>query len=405
MDAARVRPRASLVDDDHRACWPSRRCSSRGPERGRATTRTAGSCGAIRRCMARSTSAAHRPGSRCPICSRCPSRCPATTQLWLWMISATAISLAGAIFAGRIAYRLSTTNRAAYAADRRGADCRGCGARARGLHALHPQRAVRPDDRHLLPGGDRLPPARTPPAGLLARRARRARPPRGVAVSRRSTRSGPGCKRAVDALAAGRRRAVVAFMWFGIPWITNDRPLVSEQLALGSPRELRQNQVTGTFGRFTELEYLAGLAGGAVRGRRRGIRRDRLVLALPPDCVGWVIVEIAFALHGWPALSRYMFEAAGVGAVLAGVAVGWVLAEAPRALARRCRGGLGSLSSRCSPGPRAGRARPAARRAHGPAPRARRGRTRSACSRRRSTPSAATSTSATAASRSRTSST
>ena len=44
-----------------------------------------------------------------------------------------------------------------------------------------------------------------------------------------------------------------------------------------------------------------------------------------------MIVEIAFAYHGWPALPRYMFEAAGVVAVLAGVAVGWLLGDATRA--------------------------------------------------------------------------
>jgi hypothetical protein len=43
-----------------------------------------------------------------------------------------------------------------------------------------------------------------------------------------------------------------------------------------------------------------------------------------------VIVEIAFAYHGWPALPRYMFEAAAIAAVIAGVGVGWTLIELPR---------------------------------------------------------------------------
>jgi len=55
-----------------------------------------------------------------------------------------------------------------------------------------------------------------------------------------------------------------------------------------------------------------------------------VVLFLAAGTVGWVIVEIAFAYHGWPALPRYMFEAAAIGAVLAGVAVGWTLSELPR---------------------------------------------------------------------------
>src|SRR4030081_2085994 len=65
------------------------------------------------------------------------------------------------------------------------------------------------------------------------------------------------------------------------------------------------------------------------------VRRNRLVLFLAAGSALWVIVEIAFALHGWPALPRYVMEPAGVAAVLAGTAGGWILLEAPR-----LRGGL-----------------------------------------------------------------
>jgi hypothetical protein len=54
------------------------------------------------------------------------------------------------------------------------------------------------------------------------------------------------------------------------------------------------------------------------------------VLALAAATAAWVIVVCAFALHGWPGLQRYMFEPAGVVAVLAGAAVGWALLEVPR---------------------------------------------------------------------------
>ena len=60
------------------------------------------------------------------------------------------------------------------------------------------------------------------------------------------------------------------------------------------------------------------------------LRRNRLIITLAAGAVGWVIVEIAFAYHGWPALGRYMFEPAAIGAVLAGAAVGLVLSELPR---------------------------------------------------------------------------
>jgi hypothetical protein len=129
-------------------------------------------------------------------------------------------------------------------------------------------------------------------------------------------------------LAAGI--ALIGFMWFGIPWITNGRPNIAGQLALKSPRALRQNQVRGTIGRFAALEYLPVWIAAVLTVGLAAVRRQRVVLALAAGVVLWVIVEIAFALHGWPALPRYMFEAGGVGAVIAGVGVGWALSELPK---------------------------------------------------------------------------
>jgi hypothetical protein len=124
--------------------------------------------------------------------------------------------------------------------------------------------------------------------------------------------------------------AVIAFMWFGIPTITNDRPNIAGELAKQSPRELRHNRLFGTIGRFGELEYIPVWIAAAFAVVVAAVRRNRLVLALAGGALVWVIVEIAFAFHGWPALPRYMFEPAAVGAVLAGLAVGWVLMEPPR---------------------------------------------------------------------------
>jgi hypothetical protein len=44
----------------------------------------------------------------------------------------------------------------------------------------------------------------------------------------------------------------------------------------------------------------------------------------------WVIIEIAFVIHGWPGVPRYMFEPAGLLAVVAGIGVGRLLLEPPR---------------------------------------------------------------------------
>ena len=124
--------------------------------------------------------------------------------------------------------------------------------------------------------------------------------------------------------------AVIVFMWFGIPTITNGRPDIAGQLAQQSPRALRSNRLFGTIGRYHELQYLPLWIAAAFAVVLALVRRNWVVLALAAGAVGWVIVEIAFAYHGWPALPRYMFEAAAVAAVLAGVAVGWLLLEVPR---------------------------------------------------------------------------
>jgi hypothetical protein len=151
---------------------------------------------------------------------------------------------------------------------------------------------------------------------------------------------------------------LLVFLWFGVPTITNGRPLVAGDLAQGSPRELHQNKIIGTIDRFKTLNLwpvwvftLAAVAWAGYRLRATGLRwaalragrvdegadpaelQDRhnylLVLGLAVGIVIWLIVEMAFALHGWPAVPRYIFPPAVVAIVLAAIAFGWVLREIP----------------------------------------------------------------------------
>ncbi len=119
-------------------------------------------------------------------------------------------------------------------------------------------------------------------------------------------------------------------LWFGIPALTSRTPFVAASNALGSGRRLRSDRVFGTIGRFLDLNTavieLTALLAVAIAL----VRRDRVTLALAAGVCAWVLVEIAFALHGWPGLGRYMYEPAGVVIALAGVGVGRVLIEAPR---------------------------------------------------------------------------
>ena len=118
---------------------------------------------------------------------------------------------------------------------------------------------------------------------------------------------------------------VIPLLWFGIPALTANSFFVAGNLALHSGRALHNNKVFGTIGRFLDLHeapiWIAALLSVAVAIWRR----DRPTLVLAGGVVAWVVVEIAFALHGWSALNRYMFEAAGVAVVIAAVFVGRLL--------------------------------------------------------------------------------
>ncbi len=72
------------------------------------------------------------------------------------------------------------------------------------------------------------------------------------------------------------------------------------------------------------------------------LRRDWRVLVIAGCSALWLVIEIAFALHGFPGVPRYMFEAAATMIVVAGVGVGWVLSKPPRVTTRAARvaGGL-----------------------------------------------------------------
>ena len=126
----------------------------------------------------------------------------------------------------------------------------------------------------------------------------------------------------------------IAALWFGVPEITNHRPNIAGQLALKSPRELHSNKVIGTIGRFTALNYFPIELAAVVAVVIAAFKRNLVVLTLAAAAALWVVIEIAFTLHGFPGVPRYLFEPAGVTAALGGIAVGWVVADARRLSAK-----------------------------------------------------------------------
>jgi hypothetical protein len=135
------------------------------------------------------------------------------------------------------------------------------------------------------------------------------------------------------------RRQIVAglilipVLWFGIPAVSSKSAFSAGSLAQNSPRMLHGNKITGTWARFSNLDAASVKLAALVAVLLGALRRDRAVLLLAGGVLLWVVVEIVFALHGWPAVPRYLYEAAGGMCVLAGVFAGRVILDAPAALA------------------------------------------------------------------------
>jgi hypothetical protein len=251
-------------------------------------------------------------------------------QLWLWMITALAVSLSGSVFAARIAYRLTDAR-----SDRRWAAWVAAAFAGLGLLGLtdywHYMLSAQSDpmivalclgaiDCHLS--------GRFRWAFALGCLAALGRPEvwlfLGLYVIWAWLRVPKMRWMIVGAVVA------VIVLWFGIPALTSRTAFVAASNALGSGRRLRSDQIFGTFGRFVGLNPRVLELTAALAVVWALVRRDWVVVALAVGVGAWVIIEIAFSLHGWPGLARYMFEPAGVVVAIAGAGVGRVLADPPR---------------------------------------------------------------------------
>jgi hypothetical protein len=148
----------------------------------------------------------------------------------------------------------------------------------------------------------------------------------------------------------GMRRQMVAgvvlipLLWFAIPALTSRSPFSPATLAERSPRAIHGNKITGTIGRFLALNPTIIKVAALLAVIIGAVRRDRGILLLAGGVILWVAVEIAFALHGWSAVPRYIYEAGAGADVLAGVAIGRLILELPDA-ARRLRPGRRSITA------------------------------------------------------------
>ncbi len=250
--------------------------------------------------------------------------------LWIWMVTAVSVALAGAVFGGRIAYQLTAADDqhryAAIAAAIFG------GAAVLGIeNYFHYVMSVQSDPMLVtvcLAAIDCFLNRRYRWAWWLGALASLGRPevwPFAGLYAIWLFRKDPGARWMLY-VGAG----VNAFLWFGVPTITNGQPNIAGQLALKSPRELHNNKIVGTWDRFIALQYLPIWLGAIIAVVLAFLRRNRTVLILAAMALAWVVVEIAFVLHGFPGVPRYLFEPAGLVGVLAGVAVGWLCLDASK---------------------------------------------------------------------------
>ena len=117
--------------------------------------------------------------------------------------------------------------------------------------------------------------------------------------------------------------------WFVIPGISSKSFFTAGNIAQNSPRAVHGNKVTGTIRRFHQLEANPVWIMAALTVAWAVWRRRIAILVLAAGALLWLVIEIAFALKGYPAVPRYMFEAGAVVGILAAVFVGRIVHELP----------------------------------------------------------------------------
>ena len=115
---------------------------------------------------------------------------------------------------------------------------------------------------------------------------------------------------------------LIPALWFGVPVLCGQPWDVAGNLAQNSPRAPHGNKIVAVIDRYRDLTFWPVFAGAAIATVYGAVTRNRLVLVAVAAPIAWMICEIGFALHGWPAVARYMFEAGAATVVLGGVGIG-----------------------------------------------------------------------------------
>jgi len=253
----------------------------------------------------------------------------ANPQMWLWMITSSAAALAGALFAARIAYRLTGLCPERVWASFAAAAFAGLGVLGINGYAelvliansdpMVMTLCLAAIDSHLS-GRHRL-------AFVLLVLVSLGRPEGWVFAGLYAAwawRSTPSMRVLVTVGVA-----LIPLAWFVVPALTSHSWFISGDLALGSPNVIHGNKILGVINRLRGLYPLPMQLTVAFALVVAGVRRDRVWITLAAAALLWAVIEIAFAYHGWSAVPRYLIEPGAVLVVVAGGAVGSVLAYEP----------------------------------------------------------------------------
>ena len=251
--------------------------------------------------------------------------------LWLWMVTAVAAGLSGAVFAARIAFRLTGA-----APERRYAAWGAAAFAGLGILGLdgYWQLVLQANSDPML--------ISLCLAAIDLQLSGRPRAAFAALVLAALGRPEVWPFVALDVLWAWRARpsmrglaaaglAIIPILWFSVPALTSHSLLTPGDLALNSAHALRGSKIIGVIGRFLDINELPVRLAALLAVVLAVVRRDRASLLLAAAACLWVAIEIGFALHGWSAVARYMTEPAAVMVVLAGAAVGQLLSAAPQA--------------------------------------------------------------------------
>jgi hypothetical protein len=252
--------------------------------------------------------------------------------LWLWMVTAVAAALAGAVFAARIAYKLTCPRPQSRLAPIAAGVFAGIG--VLGIDGYWHLILIATADAMVvslcLGAIDRQLSGSPRQAWALLVLAALGRPeawPLAGLYGLWAWRSIPSM-RAPIAVGLG----VIPALWFGIPALTSHSWLIAGDVARESTPVLPGSAVSRVTHGFLSLYELPMKLAALFALVLAVARRERIWLVLAAAALVWLVVEIAFAFDGFSGNQRYLFAPAAVMVVLAGAAVGRVLAIAPRRL-------------------------------------------------------------------------